>query len=337
MLITTKLPPGSPYPQLTRVPIKTYPDFLNFFRGGRAVDDNLAGHATQATLQSKMLETAIASGHLTKSKNPAVRDEFLVDIFLTESGSELIQAFLDRKFCEVATARKSIAEDDGELHPCVGAVVVKDDKILATGYRGENGEGRHAEFCVLKKIDDDVDHVDLNGCTVYTTLEPCSKRNSPNKKPCASRLISANVSRVVFGMADKDESVYGHVSLLEANIEVGLFPKDMIRELVALNKEWSDTRRKLEIAPAPNGTGAVAHASYYKPGTPMTDDIHLYVRPPEEVGGFFTIEDAGKNVLAWGGTLEDIAVRWRQIDVQNVIVEGLTRQTSGTRYSLLGL
>jgi hypothetical protein len=138
-------------------------------------------------------------------------------------------------------------------------------------------------------------------------------------------------------MADKDESVYGHVSLLEANIEVGLFPKDIIRELVALNKEWSDTRRKLETAPPPNSTDVVAHASYYEPGTPMTDNIHLYVRPPEEAGGFFTIEDAAKNVLAWGRTLEDIAVKWREIDVQKVIVEGLKRQTSGTRHLLLGL
>jgi hypothetical protein len=172
MLITEKRHQGNIYPQLTQAPISTYPDFVNFFRGGHTVDDNLAGPTTQATLQSKMLETAIASGHLTKSKNTAVRDEFLVDIFLTEPGSELIQAFLDRKFCEVAIAeaRKSIAEDDGESHPCVGAVVVKDDKILATGYRGETGEGRHAEFCALKKINDDVDHVDLNGCTVYTTL-----------------------------------------------------------------------------------------------------------------------------------------------------------------------
>src|SRR5713101_5193158 len=89
-----------------------------------------------------------------------------------------------------------------------GAVVVRDGNVLATGYRGETGDGRHAEFCALKKINDDVDNVDLSGCTVYTTLEPCSKRKPP-KKPCASRLINAKAARVVSGMPDKDKEVYG--------------------------------------------------------------------------------------------------------------------------------
>jgi pyrimidine deaminase RibD-like protein len=331
MLITEKRPQGSIYPQLTQAPISTYADFLNFFRGGHTIDDNLAGHATQNTTQYAMFGTAIASRHLTKLKNMAISDESLADIFLTDAGSELIQTFVDRKFCDIAVAeaRKSTPEGDGESHPCVGAVVVKGGKILATGYRGETGEGRHAEFCALKKINDDVDHVDLSGCTVYTTLEPCSKRNSPNKTACATRLINAKVSRVVYGMADKDESVYGHVSLVEANIAVGLFPGDLIQELVTMNKEWSDTRRQPEIARPPNGTGAEANVSYYKSGTPMEDNIHLFVRAPKNAGGFFTIEDAANNVLAWGRTLEDIAVKWRQIDVHKTIVEGLQRQLQG--------
>jgi len=258
MLITTKRPQGSIYPQLTQAPIGNYPDFLNFFRGGHTIDDNLGSHATQNTKQHAMLNTAITSGHLTKSKNMAIPDEFLADIFLTDAGSELIQSDVDREFCEmaVAEAKKSVAEDDGEPHPYVGAVVVKDGKILATGYRCETGEGRHAEFCALKKINDDVDHIDLSGCTVYTTLEPCSKRNSQNKTACATRLINAKVSRVVYGMPDKDESVYGHVSLVEANISVDLFPSGLIQGLVALNRKWSDTRREPEIAPPPNRTGA---------------------------------------------------------------------------------
>ncbi len=274
-----------------------------------------------------------------ESKNLAIRDEFLADIFLTEAGSELTQTILDRRFCEmaVAEARKSVAEDDGEPHPYVGAVVVKDGEILATAYRGETGEGRHAEFCALKKINDDVDQVNLSGCTIYTTLEPCSKRNSPNKTACATRLIDAKVSQVVFGMPDKDESVYGHVSLAEANIGIGLFPRDLIQELVALNKKWSDTRRQPEIAPPPNDTNPLATVSYYKPGTSMADNIHLYVRPPKSDDGFFTIEDAAKSVLAWGQTLQDIAVKWHQIDDQKIIVEGLQRQGSGNSHGLLAL
>jgi hypothetical protein len=138
-------------------------------------------------------------------------------------------------------------------------------------------------------------------------------------------------------MADKDESVYGHVSLAEAGIDIGLFPRDLIQALVALNNNWSDTRRKPEVAPPPNDTPSLADASYYKPGTSMADNIHLYVRPPKNEGGLFTVEDAAKGVLAWGRTLQDIAVKWHQIDDQKVIVEGLQRQGSGSSDRLLTL
>jgi hypothetical protein len=131
--------------------------------------------------------------------------------------------------------------------------------------------------------------------------------------------------------------VYGHVSLTEANIAVGLFPTDLIQELVALNKNWSDTRRRAENAPPPNDTAPAATVSYYKPGTSMADNIHLYVRPPKDAGGFFTIEDAAKDVLAWAQTLQDIAVKWHQIDDQKIIVEGLQRQGSSSSHQLLVL
>src|SRR5579864_4332249 len=143
MLIREKLPHVYVYPQITEAPIKTYADFLNFFRGGHTIDDNLASGATQSTMQYAMFSTAVASGHLTKSKNMAIPDEFLADIFLTQAGSELAQPALDREFClmAMAEARKSISEADGEPHPCVGAVVVKEGRILSTGYRGETGAG----------------------------------------------------------------------------------------------------------------------------------------------------------------------------------------------------
>jgi len=43
----------------------------------------------------------------------------------------------------------------------VGVVIVKDGKILATGYRGESGSGDHGEYCALKK---------LNGADVQVRL-----------------------------------------------------------------------------------------------------------------------------------------------------------------------
>jgi pyrimidine deaminase RibD-like protein len=333
MLIHERLPAGRIYPQLTQFPAN-YPDFLAAFRGGQTVDNNTY-LTTGNAVQTHLYKAAIASGHLTAKGNP-IQGESLVDIFLTDEGTEHILSPQDKQHCKMAVelARNSIAESDGEPHPYVGAVVVKEGKVLATGYRGETGEGRHAEYCAVRKINDDVDNVDLSGCTVYTTLEPCSIRK-PGKTPCTNRLINGKVTRVVYGLADKDETVYGHSSLSEAGIEIGLFPKDLIQELLTLNKKWSDTRRKAEVVPPPNDTAPLANASYNKPGTPMTDNVHLFVRPPKEAGGFFTVEDAAKNVLASGRTLEEISVKWRQIDTQKVIVEKLVRQGSGSSNRLL--
>jgi pyrimidine deaminase RibD-like protein len=324
MLIHEKLPPGHIYPQITQFSAN-YIDFLAAFHGGQTIDNNLTATSIASTPQAQMLNIAIASGHLTKKGNP-IQGEALLDIFLTEEGAEQILTPLDKQFCKMAVelARKSKAEDDGEPHPCVGAVVVRDSTVISTGYRGETGEGRHAEYCALRKINDDVDNVDLSGCTVYTSLEPCSQR-SPKKKACADRLIKAKVERVVFGMADKDESVYGHVSLTEAGIDVALFPKSLIQELIALNKAWSETRRKPEVVPPPNRDGCLAYAQYYKPGTSMLDNIQLIVRPPKDAGGYFTVEDNAYNVVAYARTFDEIAVKWHALDAHKRLVEKMQR------------
>ena len=326
MLIREKRPQGSLYPQITQAPTN-YFDFLNYFRGGRTIDNNLTAGVIASSTQANLLKSAIDSGHLTLSKNMANPDESVADIFLTDEGAEQLITPQDRQHCKLAVelARKSIHESDGEPHPYVGAVVVKDGVVIATGYRGETGEGRHGEYCALRKLNDDVDNVDLRDCTVYTTLEPCSIRKS-GKTHCTTRLINGKVARVVYGLADKDETVFGHSSLEEAGIEVDLFPKTLRQELLILNKKWSDTRRQPEVIPLPNDTPPKATQSYNKPGTPMTDNIHLFFRPPKETGGFYTIEDIGRNVLACSRTFEEAAVKWHQIDTQKVLIEKLNRQ-----------
>jgi len=72
----------------------------------------------------------------------------------------------DHKFARMAIdeARKSVPENDGRPHPWVGAVVVKDGKVLSTAHRGEQ-PGNHAEYVALeKKLSDEA----VAGATVYT-------------------------------------------------------------------------------------------------------------------------------------------------------------------------
>ncbi|HEV7674575.1 MAG TPA: deaminase [Candidatus Angelobacter sp.] len=320
MLLKEKSP-SNRYLQITDAPTN-YPEFLNFFRGGQSIDNNLDGDtAISRTVQANMLKSAVESGHVTRVKNMAVPDESLLDITLTKSGQEFIQPVFDRKFCQaaIAEARKSVAEDD-RLHPKVGVVIVKDGKILATGYRGESGKGDHGEYCALKKLTP----ADVQGATAYTTLEPCSERKPP-KKSCTDRLIEGKVARVVYGMGDKHVSVYGHPSLQEAGIAVGTFPDDLMQELLDLNKEWTDSLRVKPIPPPPNDTSPLAGASYRKPGTSILDTIHLHVRPPKHDGGYYTIQDNDKNVLDYARTFDEIASKWHAIDAQKRIMEKMQR------------
>ena len=69
----------------------------------------------------------------------------------------------------------------------------------------------------------------------------------------------------------------------------------------------------------------------------MTDNTHFFVRPPKNAGGFFTVEDAAKTVLAHARTLEEIAIAWHRMDDQKRIVEKLVRQTAGSSSQLLNL
>jgi len=142
----------------------------------------------------------------------------------------------DRKFAQLAIdeARKSVAEDD-RLHPKVGVVVVKDGRVLATAYRGEV-LGCHGEYIALeKKLRD----VPLSEATVYTTLEPCSRRNPP-KIPCAERLVDRNIGRVVLGILDPDEGVHGRgqMRLRKAKIATDFFPSDLMAQIEELNRDF---------------------------------------------------------------------------------------------------
>ena len=143
----------------------------------------------------------------------------------------------DRKFSQLAIeeARKCQSEDD-RVHPKVGTVVVRNGKMLAKGHRGEISPGDHAEYTALEtKLQTE----SLSGATIYTTLEPCTTRNHP-KIPCTQRLAERKISRVVIGMLDPDKRITGKsvISLRKANIDVELFPNDLMSEVEDLNRDF---------------------------------------------------------------------------------------------------
>uniref|UniRef100_E6PGZ9 Putative Diaminohydroxyphosphoribosylaminopyrimidine deaminase n=1 Tax=mine drainage metagenome TaxID=410659 RepID=E6PGZ9_9ZZZZ len=181
----------------------------------------------------------------------------------------------------VDEARRSVDEDDGRGHPRVGAVVVKDGKILAKTCRGDMEAGEHAEFTALEKM---LSRRVLSGCTVYTTLEPCTTRNHP-KIPCADRLVERRVSRVVIGMLDPNQTITGKgiLRLRRAGIAVDLFPTELMSQLEELNRDFvrqMQAERDAAIVPGIEEAGLSAFypsRDYYGRYRPTAGTIDRYV------------------------------------------------------------
>ena len=127
----------------------------------------------------------------------------------------------------------------------MGAVIVKNGKVLAKAHRGENPKS-HAEYVALEeKLSSET----LAGATVYTTLEPCTKRNSP-KICCAQRLVDRRVARVFIGMLDPNPDIrgLGDQLLNEGGIEIQFFPRDLRAQVEEMNREFiRDQKEKWKL------------------------------------------------------------------------------------------
>lgn len=99
-------------------------------------------------------------------------------------------------------------------NPLVGAVIVKEGKMIGEGYHEVYG-GAHAEVNAFKNATEDV-----AGATMYVTLEPCSHYGKT--PPCAKAIIEKGIKEVIIGAEDPNPQVAGRgIKLLrESGIEV---------------------------------------------------------------------------------------------------------------------
>lgn len=100
-------------------------------------------------------------------------------------------------------------------NPAVGAVVVREGKIIASGFHKRAGAD-HAEVDALNKIGGEGREGDI----LYVTLEPCNHHG--RTPPCTEAILKSGIKRVVVGMEDPNPNVSGggSESLREKGVEV---------------------------------------------------------------------------------------------------------------------
>ena len=97
-----------------------------------------------------------------------------------------------------------LAEIEGEVP--IGALVVRDGEVIGEGWNrpiGTNDPSAHAEIMALRDAGARVGNYRLPGSILYVTLEPCPM--------CASAIIHARISQVVFGAFDPKGGAAGSV------------------------------------------------------------------------------------------------------------------------------
>jgi ATP-dependent DNA helicase RecG len=132
---------------------------------------------------------------------------------------------------------KSHSEHKNKFDPMVGAILVDaKGKEIGKAHRGGLRVGDHAEYTLIERL---LRSKNLEGSTLYVTLEPCTTRQPP-KKPCAERIISARIGKVYIGMPDPNPEIQGKGinHLLCNQVEVEFFDMDLIEEIQKENKDF---------------------------------------------------------------------------------------------------
>lgn len=148
---------------------------------------------------------------------------------------------MDEKFMKQALKEAEKAYQKLEIP--VGAVIVKDGKIIARGYNQKEEKidtTKHAEIIAIQKASKKLKTWRLNECEMYVTLEPCPM--------CAGAIINSRIKKVHIGtMDEKTGAVGSKLNLLEDytfNTKVEVEKGIMQKECEAILKEFFKELRK---------------------------------------------------------------------------------------------
>ena len=127
----------------------------------------------------------------------------------------------DKKFMQLAIKEAYKGKGKTLPNPAVGAVIVKNGKVISTGYHERAGLP-HAESIAIDRAGENA-----KGATLYVTLEPCNHYGKT--PPCSEKIIKAGIKRVVIGIRDPNPVASGGVERLKSagiEVEVGVLKKE---------------------------------------------------------------------------------------------------------------
>ena len=153
----------------------------------------------------------------------------------------------DERFMRLALREAERGRGQTSPNPAVGAVIVKNGRVLARGFHHRAGQP-HAEIEALQALGSESR---ARGATIYVTLEPCSTHG--RTPPCTEAIRRAGFARVVIGATDPNPRHAGKaVAILEA-AGIVVRPGILSAECAALNpafNRWIVTGRPWVIAKA---------------------------------------------------------------------------------------
>ena len=147
----------------------------------------------------------------------------------------------DVDFMRMALEQAAAAQAQGEVP--VGAVLVRNDEVIATGANhpiASHDPTAHAEIAALRAGGQALGSYRLTDTTLYVTLEPCVM--------CASAIVHARVRRLVFGAWDPRAGAAGSIvdvfALDGLNHRVDVFGGVLMEECSAQLTRFFDDKRR---------------------------------------------------------------------------------------------
>ncbi len=158
-----------------------------------------------------------------------------------------------------------------KTNPMVGAVLVKDEKVIATGFHQYFG-GPHAEADLFSKTED------TEGATLYVTMEPCFHTNKKTP-PCTPLVIEKKIAKLVVGMRDPNPETTGKglEQIKAAGIEVieGVLEKEVqgLNPAFTINMNEQRSFVHLKIAQTQDQTLVIPERQWIT-GDEVRRDVH---------------------------------------------------------------